>query len=155
MTTENEISRLRRKLESSTKALDEIANLESDSSGDPWATLETIGHIARNSIHYDNTTKKLTSNCDCDESVAYKAANEQLIKDVRKLKTECDKLREASTYENAGCTASAMGWAIKYFNIQELALRLIHAKGRFHTQIAFQDLREFILEEKLNQKTNE
>jgi hypothetical protein len=48
-----------------------------------------------------------------------------------------------------------MGWAIKYSNIQELALRLIHAKGRFHTQMAFQDLREFILEEKSNLKTNE
>lgn len=144
MTTENEISRLRCKLESSAKALDEIANLESASNGDPWATLETIGHIARNAVYCHDVTKE----CDCDESVAYKAANEQLIKDIRKLKTECDKLREASTYENAGCTASAMGWAIKYSNIQELALRLIHAKGRFHTQMAFQDLREFILEEK-------
>jgi len=127
MTTENEISRLRCKLESSTKALDEISNLESASNGDPWQTLETIGHIARNAIYCHEATN------DCD----------------------CDKLREASTYENAGCTASAMGWAIKYSNIQELALRLIHAKGRFHTQMAFQDLREFILEEKSHQKTNE
>jgi hypothetical protein len=123
MTTENEISQLRRKLESSTKALEKIADLESDSNGDPWATLEAIGAIARNDAYYDDATE------DC----------------------ECDKSREASTYEHAGCTASAMGWAIKYSNIQELALRLIHAKGRFHTQRAFQDLREFILEEKSHQ----
>ena len=121
------MGKLERKLESSTKALEEIANLESASNGDPWATLETIGHIARNAFYCHDVTK------DCD----------------------CDKLREASTYENAGCTASAMGWAIKYSNIQELALRLIHAKGRFHTQMAFQDLREFILEEKSNLKNNE
>jgi len=48
---------------------------------------------------------------------------------------------------NAGCTASAMGWAIKYANIHELALRLVQAKGRFHTQKAFEDLREFISSE--------
>jgi hypothetical protein len=116
-------SELKRKLESSTKALEEISNLESDSNGDPWETLEAIGAIARNTDYRYEATK------DC----------------------ECDKLREASTHENAGCTASAMGWAIKYSNIQELALRLINAKGRFHTQRAFQDLREFILEEKLHQ----
>jgi hypothetical protein len=127
MTTGNEISQLRCKLESSAKALDEISNLESASNGDPWATLEAIGAIARNTDYRYDATK------DCDY----------------------DKSREALTYENAGCTASAMGWAIKYSNIQELALRLIHAKGRFHTQRAFQDLCEFILEEKLNQKTNE
>jgi hypothetical protein len=127
MTTKNEISRLRCKLESSAKALDKISNLESVSNGDPWQTLKTIGHIARNAFYCHEATN------DCD----------------------CDKSREESTYENAGCTASAMGWAIKYSNIQELALRLINAKGRFHTQRAFQDLREFILEEKLNQKNNE
>jgi hypothetical protein len=119
--------KLERKLESSAKALDEIARMESDSNGDPWATLEAIGAIARNTDYRYDATK------DCD----------------------CDKSREASTYEHAGCTASAMGWAIKYSNIQELALRLINAKGRFHTQRAFQDLREFILEEKAHQKTNE
>jgi hypothetical protein len=117
------MGKLKRKLESSTKALEKIANLESDSNGDPLATLEAIGAIARNDAYYDDATKE------CD----------------------CDKLREASTYENAGCTASAMGWAIKYSNIQELVLRLIHAKGRFHTQMAFQDLREFIIEEKSHQ----
>jgi len=58
--------------------------------------------------------------------------------------TDVKKLRESATYEHAGCTASAMGWAIKYANIHELALRLVHAKGRFHTQKAFEDLREFI-----------
>jgi hypothetical protein len=40
-----------------------------------------------------------------------------------------------------------MGWAIKYANIHELALRLIQAKGRFHTQNAFENLREFISSE--------
>jgi hypothetical protein len=40
-----------------------------------------------------------------------------------------------------------MGWAIKYANIHELALRLVQAKGRFHTQKAFEDLREFISSE--------
>ena len=95
------------------KALEEISDLDLDSNGDPWQTLETIGHIARNAAYCRETTEEY----------------------------DCDKLREASTYEHAGCTASAMGWAIKYSNIQELALRLIHAKGRFHTQRAFQDLR--------------
>jgi hypothetical protein len=68
------------------------------------------------------------------------------VKEMHEVGMQRDELRDASTYENAGCTASAMGWAIKYSNIQELVLRLIHAKGRFHTQRAFQDLREFILE---------
>jgi hypothetical protein len=40
-----------------------------------------------------------------------------------------------------------MGWAIKYANIHELATRLIQAKGRYHTQKAFEDLREFISSE--------
>ena len=40
-----------------------------------------------------------------------------------------------------------MGWAIKYANIHELALRLVQAKGRLHTQKAFDDLREFISSE--------
>ena len=61
--------------------------------------------------------------------------------------TEVKRLREAATYEHAGCTASAMGWAIKYANLHELALRLVQAKGRFHTQKAFEDLREFISSE--------
>jgi len=121
------MNKLERKLESSTKALEKIANIESDSNGDPWEALEAIGAIARNTDYRHDATK------DC----------------------ECDKLREALTHEHAGCTASAMGWAIKYSNIQELALRLIHAKGRFHTQRAFHDLREFILEEKAHRKTNE
>lgn len=55
--------------------------------------------------------------------------------------------KQAATYEHAGCTASAMGWAIKYANLHELALRLVQAKGRFHTQKAFEDLREFISSE--------
>ena len=61
--------------------------------------------------------------------------------------SEVYKLRDAATYTHAGCTASAMGWAIKYANIRELAVRLIQAKGRFHTQKAFEDLREFISSE--------
>lgn len=61
--------------------------------------------------------------------------------------SEVYKLRDAATYTHAGCTASAMGWAIKYANIHELALRLIQAKGRFHTQNAFENLREFISSE--------
>ena len=61
--------------------------------------------------------------------------------------TEVKKLRESATYTHAGCTASAMGWAIKYANIHELALRLVQAKGRFHTQKAFEELREFISSE--------
>jgi hypothetical protein len=78
--------------------------------------------------------------------------NVDLFDQVKKLQHENARLRKESTHENAGCTASAIGWAIKYSNIQELALRLINAKGRFHTQRAFQDLREFILEEKAHQK---
>lgn len=58
-----------------------------------------------------------------------------------------EELLRSATYEHAGCTASAMGWAIKYANIHELALRLVQAKGRFHTQKAFEELREFISSE--------
>ena len=61
--------------------------------------------------------------------------------------TELKKLRTTTTYNYAGCTASAMGWAIKYANIHELALRLIQAKGRFHTQKAFENLRDFVSSE--------
>ena len=60
---------------------------------------------------------------------------------------EVKELRDATTYNYAGCTASAMGWAIKYANIHELALRLIQVKGRFHTQKAFENLRDFISSE--------
>jgi hypothetical protein len=58
MTTENEISQLRRKLESSTKALEKIADLESDSNGDQWSTLEAIGRIAWKALHANNTIKQ-------------------------------------------------------------------------------------------------
>jgi len=61
--------------------------------------------------------------------------------------TDVERLREAATYEHAGCTASAMGWAIKYANIHELALRLLQAKGRYPTQKAFEELRDFISSE--------
>jgi hypothetical protein len=41
------------------------------------------------------------------------------IEQSNQLKDQSEMLREAATYEHAGCTASAMGWAIKYANIHE------------------------------------
>lgn len=60
---------------------------------------------------------------------------------ARRLERERDEARELAIYEHAGTTASAMGWAIKYANLRELVVRLIQAKGRHHTRIAFDDLK--------------
>jgi hypothetical protein len=59
----------------------------------------------------------------------------------------CGGTVQPETHTHTGCTASALGWAIKYSNIRELAVRLIQAKGRYHTQKAYEELREFISSE--------
>ena len=44
--------------------------------------------------------------------------------DVDWATRDVHQLREAATYTHAGCTASAMGWAIKYANIQDQLYRI-------------------------------
>ena len=44
----------------------------------------------------------------------------------------------------ANLQAASLRDAIEQANIRDLALRLVQAKGRFHTQKTFEDLREFL-----------
>jgi hypothetical protein len=97
---------------------------------------------------------KLQSNIEAAENAQAKeipadvdTAPEQWGSQCLVARIQRDEALRAATHTHAGCTASAMGWSIKYVNLHEIALRLVQAKGRYNTQNAFKELRDFISSE--------
>lgn len=90
----------------------------------------------------------------CDFSRGLEIELSDASEEIAELKAKKERLREVATYEHAGCTASAMGWAIKYVaqeatnkrltEVIRAATVLIAAKGRHNTMLAYEGLRSLL-----------
>lgn len=115
-------------------------------------TPRTDAYIGSDNENKDNMTEGEIAICDFSRGLETEL--NEAREEIAGLKAKAAQLREVATYEHAGCTASAMGWAIKYVaqeatnkrltEVIQAATVLIAAKGRHNTMIAYQGLKSLL-----------